>query len=80
VLDILHPQSDGCEGCSDPVKNAQLEASIKDLSQQLSQVRPPASLPVHPTGLVGPSRQVLRRCASAAASVLISSAGLDFVL
>ena len=45
VLDILHPQDDGCEGCSDPVKITQMEASIKDLSQQLSQVRPAASLP-----------------------------------
>ena len=46
VLDLLHPADDGCEGCSDPVKNAQMEASIKDLAQQISQVGQalPASL------------------------------------
>ena len=40
VLDLLHPVDDGCEGCSDPEKNAQMEASIKELSQQLSQASP----------------------------------------
>ena len=42
VLDLLHPVDDGCEGCSDPVKNAQMEASIKALAHQIAQASEPS--------------------------------------